>query len=389
MDNTKYQPNQSDQSNQLVQPDLISLTDKEKEMYDSYQKISEIINLNKLANTSLISMTSLLNTDFYQITMSYAYWKNNKHMQQSVFVVYFRKAPFDGQYVVSAGIDLIVNTLKFVKFTDFDIDAIRDIFTKKNIIIKEEFYDYLKNMDFNDVSIRSVNHGEIVFPNEPLVSIEGPLLKCQLLETLILGLISYPCLVATNARRMVYFSQNVKCLEYGLRRAQGIDAGNIASKYAQIGGFSGTSNVMEGYLNDISISGTIAHSFVSSFNSLDDVKDNEILKNILSNQYVLFKKIVLEIRQELNYNNTNDGELASFISYALTYPNNFFGLVDTYDTLTSGIKNYICVALALHRCGYNSMGIRVDSGDLGYLSNEIKKLFISVDKIYKSRSINK
>ena len=380
MNNSIYSTNQTDKIDQTESIDLNSVN-LDKSKYDQIQLITELVYSSGLENTSIINITTLLNTDFYQITMAYAYFKSNVHMHNSTFEMYFRKCPFGGEYVVFAGIDKIVDVLKYCKFSKYDINILKNIFDQKNMNVDEKFYDYLENMKFDDVTVKSVAQGEIVFPRTPVIVVNGPILKCQLLETLFLGLVSFPCLVATNARRMVSFSKNVKCLEYGFRRAQGVGAANDATKYSQIGGFIGTSNVLEGYLNSINLSGTIAHSFVTSFNNLDQIDDNIELTTCDGTENIKFKQLVLQLRMDLRYDATNDGELAAFISYALAYPNNFFGLVDSYNVLESGIKNYIVVAYALYKCGYSSVGIRIDSGDLGYLSVEIRKMFNKIDKL--------
>jgi nicotinate phosphoribosyltransferase len=171
-----------------------------------------------------------------------------------------------------------------------------------------------------------------------------------------------------------------KCVEFGLRRAQGPDGGFSASKYSYLGGFHATSNVLAGKLLDMPIAGTHAHSFVQSYTSLDLVKDAKLkcaakVGEEGDDDLVLLLPIVLKYRQQLDYNETNDGELAAFVGYAASFPNSFLCLIDTYDTLQSGLRNFILVSLALNDLGYTPRGIRLDSGDLSYLSLECEYLF--------------
>lgn len=191
----------------------------------------------------------------------------------------------------------------------------------------------------------------------------------QLLETTLLNLVNFPSLVATNAARMRRAAgADKRLLEFGLRRAQGPDGGFCASKYAYMGGFDGTSNVLAGKLTGISVSGTHAHAFVQSYASLEDIKDP-----MLNGHNLL--DMALEIRsRKPEWANTNESELAAFVAYALSFPKSFLALVDTYDTLQSGVPNFIIVSLALAQAGFDCAGIRLDSGDLSYLSLRAREL---------------
>lgn len=224
---------------------------------------------------------------------------------------------------------------------------------------------------------------QVVFPREPLIRVEGPLAIVQLLETTLLNLVNFPSLIATNAARMRSAAGPGKSLlEFGLRRAQGPDGGLTASKYSYVGGFNGTSNVLAGKLFDINVKGTHAHSFVMSYTSLDDLRSTTIVSNAAATQgqCVEFVQRVLDKRAELGYTRSNDGELAAFIAYAQSFPAGFLALVDTYDILKSGIKNFLCVGAVLVELGYKPLGVRIDSGDLAYFSREIRKEFQAFDK---------
>ena len=219
---------------------------------------------------------------------------------------------------------------------------------------------------------------QVVFPKEPLIRVEGPLAVTQLLETTLLNLVNFPSLIATNASRMrLAVGPQKNLLEFGLRRAQGPDGGISASKYSFIGGFNGTSNVLAGKLFGIKISGTHAHSFVMSYTQLRDLTHTTITDAQVNN--VEFVSLVLQRRAELNYSRTNDGELAAYIAYAQSFPRGFLALVDTYDTLTSGVLNFLTVGSVLHDVGYKPLGIRLDSGDLSVLSKAVRSMFRQFD----------
>jgi len=247
----------------------------------------------------------------------------------------------------------------------------------------EEFWTWLGKLDCSNLKLYAMREGEVVFAKEPLIRVEGPLAIAQLLETTLLNLVNYPSLVATNAARMRIAAGNeAKLFEFGLRRAQGPDGGLSASKYAYLGGFDGTSNVLAGKLTGISVKGTHAHAFVMSFKDLSTIKSNYLKPAATSHSgasQVDFVALTLEKRRTLNYTHSNEGELAAFISYAMSFPDNLLALVDTYDTLLSGCLNFIAVGWALHELGYQPVGIRLDSGDLASLSREARKLFKAAD----------
>ena len=218
--------------------------------------------------------------------------------------------------------------------------------------------------------------------------IEGPVFKTQLLETTLLTLVNYASLVATNAARFCAAAgQNKTLLEFGLRRAQGPDGGLSASKYCYLGGFDGTSNVLAGKLYGIPIKGTHAHAYVSSYECMQDLTEQNLADN-LSKESRPFADLCLKYLKELGPilkilpEETNKGELAAFVSYAIAFPTNFLALVDTYDVLKSGLPNFLAVARALHECNYKAVGLRLDSGDLAYLSLEVRAKFLLVAEAF-------
>jgi len=319
-------------------------------------------------------------TDLYQITMAYAYWKSNRVNEKSVFELFFRSNPFKGEYTIFSGLDEVLKFMAHYRFTADDLEYLKSCPSLKHC--ESEFFDeYLANLDCSKVTVRAMKQGSIAFPRVPLLIVSGPLGICNLIETTLLNLVNFPSLISTNASRMVDAAQaqlvNDKkpvCIEFGLRRAQGPDGGFTASKYAIVGGFVGTSNVAAGKMLDILVIGTHAHSYIMSFTGLDEVKDSALKKKGTNDSYQLFS-LVLKYRKEHGAEHTNDSELAAFVSYAVAFPDGFLCLIDTYDTIESGLLNFIVVALALNDLGYVAKGIRLDSGDLGKLSLKVNQVF--------------
>jgi nicotinate phosphoribosyltransferase len=278
------------------------------------------------------SSMSLL-TDLYQITMSYGYWKSGKANQEAVFNLFFRENPFKGGYTIACGLEYIVNYIENFKFSEGDLAYLGQMKgADDQPLFEQEFLDFLKDMKF-ECDIDAVPEGTIVFPHEPMVRVKGPIYQCQLLETPLLNIINFQSLIATKASRVKIAAENDAVLEFGLRRAQGIDGALAASRSAFIGGCSSTSNVLAGKLFDIPVSGTHAHSWIMSF----------------------------------------ENEKKAFETYAETIPNNVVLLVDTYNTI-EGIKTAIEVGHDLKKKGKKLHGIRIDSGDLAYFSRKARNM---------------
>ncbi len=272
-------------------------------------------------------------TDFYQLTMAYAYWKSGKSEQEAVFNLFFRKHPFQGGFTIAAGLDYVVDYCKNFQFSEEDLSYLATMKGKDGELLFEKgFLDYLRDMEFT-CDIDAVEEGTVVFPNTPLVRVKGPLIQCQLLETPLLNIINFQSLIATKAARISLAAKGEPVLEFGLRRAQGIDGGLAASRAAYIGGSTSTSNVMAGKLFGIPVSGTHAHSWIMSFET----------------------------------------EIEAFEAYADAFPDQSVFLVDTYDTV-NGIKNAIKIGEALRSKGKEMIGIRIDSGDLAYFSNIAREM---------------
>lgn len=267
--------------------------------------------------------------DFYQLTMANGYFNSPNRDTIGYYDLYFRKAPDNASFAICAGLDTAIDYLEQLHFSEEEIDFLRG----KNIF-SEEFLDYLLNFKF-ECDVWAIPEGSVVFPNEPLVVVRGPYIQAQLLETMLLLTINHQSLIATKTNRMVRASEGRAILEFGSRRAQGPDAANLGAKAAYIAGAFGTANTLADYLYNTPALGTMAHSWVQSF----------------------------------------DTEIESFIAYAKAYPNSTTLLVDTYDTLRSGVPNSIkCFDEILKPMGVRPVGIRLDSGDMAYLSKEARKM---------------
>jgi len=272
-------------------------------------------------------------TDFYELTMMQAYHHAEMatgRRQLAVFDMFYRENPCGNGYAVAAGLAQVIDYIEGLTFEAADIDYLRS-----TGVFKEPFLEYLRNFKFTG-NIHAVPEGTVVFPGEPLVRVTAPLLEGQLVETAILNIINHQSLIATKAARVCWAAQGDRVLEFGLRRAQGPDAGLYGARAAMIGGCSGTSNVLAGQLFDVPVRGTHAHSWIMSF----------------------------------------DTELEAFRYYAKLYPTACILLVDTYDTLKSGVPNAIKVFQEMKDSGVtlSSYGIRLDSGDLAYLSKQARKM---------------
>lgn len=276
--------------------------------------------------TNYLDDSFALHTDLYQINMMETYWEDGIHDRKAVFEVYFRKMPFGNGFAVFAGLERVIHYLKNLKFSEDDI-----AYLKNELDYQDDFIDYLRGIRFTG-TVRSMAEGEIVFGNEPLMRIESTLAEAQLIETAILNIINYQTLIATKAARIKYIIGNETAMEFGSRRAQEMDAAIWGTRSAYIGGFSATSNVRAGKLFGIPVSGTHAHSLIQAY----------------IDEYTAFHK------------------------YARRHKDCVF-LVDTYDTLRSGVPNAIRVAKELGD-KINFVGIRLDSGDLAYLSKKARKM---------------
>ena len=268
-------------------------------------------------------------TDLYELTMMQGYFKNPTD-QVVVFDAFYRKNPCDGGYAIVAGLDQIIEYVRHLHFAPDDIDYLRSL-----NIFDADFLEYLRGFHFTG-DIYAVPEGTVVFPREPLLKVIAPVMEAQLVETTILNLLNHQSLIATKASRVVYAAKGDGIMEFGLRRAQGPDAGLYGARAAMIGGCIGTSNVLTGQMFQVPVKGTHAHSWIMSF----------------PDEYTAFK------------------------TYAELYPNACILLVDTYDVLNSGVPNAIRVFQEMKAAGHEmkGYGIRIDSGDLAYLSKQAYKM---------------
>ena len=268
-------------------------------------------------------------TDLYELTMMQGYYEKGQN-ENVIFDVFFRQNPCNNGYSVCAGLDQVIDYIKNLHFTYDDVDYLRGLG-----IFKEDFLHYLSGFHFSG-DIYAIPEGTVVFPKEPLLKVVAPIMEAQLVETAILNIINHQSLIATKTSRIVFAANGDGIMEFGLRRAQGPDAGLYGARAAMIGGCVGTSNVLAGQMFDVPVMGTHAHSWIMSF----------------PDEYTAFK------------------------TYAEMYPDNCTLLVDTYDTLKSGVPNAIRVFQEFKDAGKPLIkyGIRLDSGDLAYLSKEARKM---------------
>ncbi|GLB60726.1 nicotinate phosphoribosyltransferase [Cytobacillus sp. NCCP-133] len=267
-----------------------------------------------------------LHTDLYQINMAQTYWEDNIHNRKAVFEVFFRKLPFGNGYGIFAGLERVIEYIQNFRFTGSDL-----AYLKNELHYSDDFLDYLKKLKFSG-TIKSMEEGELVFGNEPIMRVEAPLAEAQIIETALLNIINYQTLIATKATRIKEVIGNGTAMEFGSRRAHEMDAAIWGTRAAFIGGIDATSNVRAGKKFGISVAGTHAHSFVQAYRD----------------------------------------EYKAFMKYAQTHKDCVF-LVDTYDTLKSGVPNAIKVAKEMGE-KINFKGIRLDSGDLAYLSKEARRM---------------
>lgn len=296
-----------------------------------------------LRSASFLSHPAIY-TDYYELTMAQGYFLSGRQNETACFDYFFRDLPFEGGYAVFAGIGDVLQILRDFHFAEEELQYLAEQG------FEDDFLDFLRNLELS-VSILAAKEGEIVFPTTPLLRVEGPIIEAQILETLLLNILNFETLIATKAKRMKFAAGNRKVLDFGMRRAQGL--GSLqASKAAIIGGVEATSNVHASFTHDIPASGTMAHSWVQSFES----------------------------------------ELDSFRAYAKHYPNETTLLVDTYSTLSSGLPNAITVAKELEETGHRLKGIRLDSGDLAYFSrkarNQLDKAGLEYVKIAASNQLD-
>ena len=272
-------------------------------------------------------------TDLYELTMAYGYWKLGRAEERAAFNLEFRENPFGGGYAIAAGLGYVADYLDRFHFDEADLQYLASVTgSDGEPMFEDAFLEYLREMRF-DCDVHAVPEGSVVFAHEPLVRVTGPMLQAQVLETALLNIINYQTLVATKAARVCCAAEGDPVVEFGLRRAQGVDGGLAATRASYIGGCAATSNVLAGRLFGIPVKGTHAHSWVMSF----------------------------------------DNERESFEKYAQVMPHNSILLVDTYHTL-DGVRRAAQVGQQMQRRGHKLAGIRLDSGDLAYLSIEARKI---------------
>ena len=281
------------------------------------------------ANTSSLALL----TDLYQLSMAQAYWKNGRSERDAVFHLFFRSHPFGGGYAMAGGLADAIDYLAHLRFQTDDLRYLAGLTgADQRPLFTDDFLEYLSTLRFS-CDVDAILEGTVVFAHEPLVRVQGPILQCQIVETALLNLINFQTLIATKAARICQAARGEAVLEFGLRRAQGINGGLSSSRAAFIGGCAATSNVLAGKLYGIPVRGTHAHSWVMSY----------------------------------------EDELESFAAYAQALPNNCVFLVDTFDTI-AGVGKAIEVGRQLKARGHQLVGIRLDSGDLNQLSQQARQM---------------
>lgn len=279
-------------------------------------------------------------TDQYQLAMGQVYFKKGETDRVAVFDYFFRKLPFQGGFAIFAGLETLLDVLENFHFSEKDLNFLKD----QNL--DREYLDYLKDFRFRG-KIYSIREGDLIFPGEPVVRVEANIIEAQIVETLLLNILNFQTLVATKATRMEIQAKGRKLIDFGLRRAQG-SGGYHASRAAVIGGFDATSNTRAGRDFDIPVSGTMAHSFIQSY----------------------------------------EEEIEAFRDFAKVHPQNTILLVDTYDTLKSGVPNAIIVGKEMEKRGEKLKGIRLDSGDLAYLSRRTREMLDEAGLDYVQISVS-
>ena len=270
-------------------------------------------------------------TDFYELTMASGYFEQGKRGDTATFDLYFRHNPFKGGYAIVAGLEDAVEAVIATRFSSEDLAFLGSLKSATGgKLFSDDFLNYLASFRFSG-DIMAIPEGTVVFPNEPLLQVSGNLIECQMVETMLLFHINFQTLVATKAARIWEAANHGVIIEFGLRRAQGPNGAISACRAAFIGGADGTSNVLGSALHGVPAKGTHAHSWVQAFGS----------------------------------------ELEAFRAYACSFPDDCILLVDTYDTLKSGVPNAILVAKELEQNGHRLLGIRIDSGDLAFLSRRV------------------
>ncbi|XP_067274345.1 nicotinate phosphoribosyltransferase isoform X2 [Pseudorasbora parva] len=332
---------------------------------------------------SVLSRVPPLLTDLYQFTMAYAYWRARRHTEPAVFELFFRDNPFGGGFSLFAGLSDCLLFLENFAFSDDDVEYLRSVLPADT---DAAFFSYLKELDCSAVSVSAVPEGSVVFARVPLLEVSGPLAVVQLLETSLLCLVNYASLVCSNAARFrLAAGPRRRLMEMGLRRAQGPDGGLTASRYTYIGGFDLTSNALAGRLFGIPVAGTMAHSYVTSFSSLEEVWPQTLVAYGGGGgpvDFICLAKGWLGRVCQLLGSKTNlirEGELAAFLSYAVAYPQNFLPVIDSY-SVSCGLLCFCAVALALNELQYRPLGVRLDSGDLCRQSLEVRRVFKECSK---------
>jgi nicotinate phosphoribosyltransferase len=289
--------------------------------------------MREVSSFSVYGSSLALLTDLYELTMAYGYWKSGYMKKEAAFYLFFRKRPFGGNMAVTAGLETLIEYIRHFHFDDSDLKYLSSLKgADGSLLFDPRFIEYLKTFAFT-IDIDAMPEGTPAFPYEPLIRVQGPLIEAQILESALLNIINFQTLIATKASRVCLAAKGDPVVEFGLRRAQGIDGALSAARAAFIGGCESTSDVLAGKLYGIPVKGTHAHSWIMAF----------------------------------------DSEIESFEVYAEAMPANCIFLIDTYDTL-QGAKNAVAIGKKMREKGKEMLGVRIDSGDLAQLSIAVRKI---------------
>lgn len=328
--------------------------------------------------------------------MLYSHWIQGRHNDPATFELFIRKCPFKGEFTIFMGLADCLSVVSDFKFNQLDIDYLRHYIIPQ---ADPQFWEYLKTINTDDIIIKSLQDGQVAFPKIPFMIISGPLGVAQLLETVFLNIVNYSSLMTTNAMRYRLASApEQQLVEFGARRSQGAGASLIASKCAYLAGFSGTSNVLAGLNFGIPVVGTMAHSYIMSYKNWEQIRQKMLRYNgkLIHSDFVdfvsNFLSQILGNPSKLGHINPNPKELVAMTSYAISFPTNFVALIDSYDTLGSGIYNFIIVAVSLLNVTINypeirqeildNLGVRIDSGDLAYQATQVRQILQQASSVF-------
>ena len=336
----------------------------------------------------LTSSPNVFNIDKYALTVAYSWYKQNKHLQDSVYEVYYRKPPSpEAPFIVFGGTHFLLKYFKSFTFTPEYADYI-----EKELNIKDEgFKKFLISYNIDEIKIRSVQEGEFIYPNTPMITLKGKLGFIILMEAPFLSILHLCCSASTQSFLMKYHC-DLPIIEMGVRRAFGTESAQMSSFYSVLNGFDSTSLVQSTYNYGVPSKGTMSHAFIMAFminNSIEELNVCEDFLKLLKMDKKMFFEEIKKRRKLFGFEKTSLHELIAFFNFAMSFKNTFVALVDTYDVLRSGVQNFLLVATFLEDIGIEKLGIRLDSGDLMQDSIDSKKIMKEFDEKFNYNILKK